>query len=114
MVSGFTGKTSAFALFNLQDRGSMFVGPGEDVYEGMVVGVSKKDAMTVNPLKEKKLTNMRSSGADDAINLTPPIDMTLERALEYIDDDELVEVTPSFIRVRKKLLTENERKRAKK
>ena len=113
MISGFTGKTKGFALFNLQERGALFVGPGVEVYEGMVIGASAKDNMVVNPIKEKQLTNMRSSGADEAINLTPPLDMTLERALEYIESDEYVEVTPESTRIRKKFLTENERKRNK-
>ncbi|MBU0614417.1 translational GTPase TypA [Patescibacteria group bacterium] len=111
MISGFSGKTAAYALDNLQTRGSLFIGAGIDIYEGMVIGTSSKESMTVNPTKGKHLTNMRSSGADDAINLTPPIDMTLERALEYIEEDEYVEVTPESIRIRKKWLTENERKR---
>lgn len=112
MISGFAGKTLAFSLNNLQDRGSLFVGAGEEVYEGMVIGASAKESMVVNPTKGKQLTNMRSSGADAAINLTPPIDMNLERALEYIDSDEYVEVTPEHIRIRKKFLTEHERKKA--
>ena len=112
MISGFPGKTLAFSLDNLQSRGTLFVGPGEEVYEGMVIGTSAKDSMVVNPTKGKQLTNMRSSGADDAISLTPPVDMNLERALEYIDDDEYVEVTPKTIRVRKKHLQEHARKRA--
>lgn len=112
LISGVSGKTLAFALNNLQQRGTLFVGPGEDIYEGQVIGMSSKDTMTVNPTKGKQLTNMRSSGADDAINLTPPLDMNLERALEYIEADEYVEATPNHIRIRKKHLTENERKRA--
>jgi GTP-binding protein len=112
IISGFTGVTTAYALNMLQDRGPLFVGPGVDVYEGMVVGASMKESMTVNPIREKKLTNMRSAGADDLVKLTPPVDMNLERALEYIDDDEYVEVTPVSVRVRKKFLTENDRKRA--
>lgn len=112
MISGFTGKTLAFALNNLQERGTLFVGPAVEVYEGMVVGASAKDNMVVNPIKGKQLTNMRASGSDEAINLTPPLDMNLERALEYIDDDEYVEITPQSIRIRKKYLTENDRKRA--
>ena len=113
MISGFTGKAMGFALFNLQNRGTLFIGAGAEVYEGQVIGISSKDNMVVNPIKEKKLTNMRSSGADEAINLTPPLDMTLERALEYIESDEYVEVTPENIRIRKKFLSENERKRNK-
>jgi len=111
MISGVTGKTLGFSLANLQQRGSLFVGPATEVYEGMVIGTSSKESMTVNPTKGKQLTNMRSSGADDAINLTTPLDMNLERALEYIVDDEYVEVTPQSVRIRKKWLTETERKR---
>lgn len=111
MISGVTGKALAYALFNLQDRGTLFIPANVEVYEGMVIGASAKETMTVNPTKGKQLTNMRSSGADEAINLTPPVDMTLERALEYIDEDEYVEVTPENVRIRKKFLTENERKR---
>jgi GTP-binding protein len=113
LISGFTGETVAFGLNNLQQRGTLFVTSGVSVYEGMVIGLSAKGNMVVNPLKAKQLTNMRSSGADDAINLTPPMDMTLERALEFIDKDEYVEVTPDNIRIRKIFLTENERKRNK-
>jgi GTP-binding protein len=111
IISMENGKASAYALFNIQERGVLFIGPGEEVYEGMVVGSSMRDEMVVNPIKGKKLTNMRSSGADDAINLAPPLDLNLERALEYIDDDEYVEVTPKSIRVRKQYLKEHERKR---
>ncbi len=111
MISGFSGTALAYALNNLQERGSLFIGPGEEVYEGMVIGASAKDSMVVNPIKGKHLTNMRSSGADEAISLTPPIDMILERALEYIEDDEYVEVTPKNIRIRKKYLTEVDRRR---
>ncbi len=113
MISGFTGKTSAYSLFTLQDRGALFVGAPVEVYEGMVIGTSMKGNLTVNPTKEKHLTNMRSSGADDALSLTPPLDMGLERALEFIDSDEYVEVTPKTIRIRKKFLKEFERKRTK-
>ncbi len=109
LISGFTGKTLGFSLNNLQQRGALFVGPAEEVYEGQVVGTSSKGTMT--PTKGKNLTNMRSSGADDAVNLTPPIDMNLERALEYIEDDEYVEVTPENVRIRKIFLTEHMRKR---
>ncbi len=111
MISGFTGTTLAFSLANLQERGTLFVGPSTDVYEGMVVGASAKESMVVNPIKGKHLTNMRSSGSDDALNLTPHLDMTLERALEYIEEDEFVEVTPKSVRIRKRYLTEVERKR---
>jgi GTP-binding protein len=111
IISMADGKAAAFALFSIQDRGTLFIGPGEEIYEGMVVGASMRDTMTVNPVKGKKLTNMRSSGADEAIALTPPLDMNLERALEFINDDEYVEVTPKSLRIRKKWLKEHERKR---
>ncbi len=111
IISMADGKATGFALYGIQDRGVLFIGPGTEVYEGMVVGASMRDTMVVNPVKGKKLTNMRSSGADDAIALAPPLDMTLERALEYIDDDEYVEATPKSIRIRKKWLKEHERKR---
>ncbi len=115
MISMATGETVAFALWNLQDRGQLFVLPQMKVYEGMIIGESaKSDDMAVNPLKEKKLTNVRASGTDEAIVLTPITPMTLEQALEYIGNDELVEVTPQNIRLRKKLLNENDRKRASK
>ncbi len=114
MISMGGGKTVAFGLWGLQDRGKLFVVPGVDVYEGMIVGESaKNEDMIVNATKEKKLTNMRASGSDEAINLTPVNQMTLEQALEYIADDELVEITPKNIRLRKKLLKEHERKRQK-
>lgn len=111
IVSMADGKTTAFALYGIQDRGVLFIGPGTETYEGMVIGASMRDTMVVNPIKGKKLTNMRSSGADDAIALAPPVDMTLERALEYINEDEYVEATPKSIRIRKKWLKEHERKR---
>jgi GTP-binding protein len=111
LISGFDGNTSAYALDTLQQRGPLFVGAGTPVYEGMIIGISMKEDLTVNPIKEKKQTNIRSAGADMSIKLTPPLEMTLERALEYIDNDELVEVTPESIRVRKKHLKEHERKR---
>ncbi len=111
MISGFDGVTTAYSLDNLQDRGPLFVGPGVEIYEGMVIGMSMKDNMTVNAIKGKKLTNMRASGSDDTIKLTPPIEMTLERALEYIDEDELAEITPTSVRIRKKYLKEHERKK---
>jgi len=113
LISNGKGKVLGFALFNLQERGRMFVSPGEIVYEGMLVGIhSRNNDLVVNPLKAKQLTNVRASGTDEAILLTPPIRMTLEQALEFIDDDELVEVTPHSIRLRKKMLLEIERKRA--
>ncbi|MCP4409037.1 MAG: translational GTPase TypA [Gammaproteobacteria bacterium] len=113
LVSKSMGKTLGFALFNLQERGAMFIGPGEEVYEGMIVGAhSRENDLVVNPLKAKKLTNMRAAGTDENILLTPPVRFSLEQALEFIDGDELVEVTPSAIRLRKKMLAELERKRA--
>jgi len=113
LVSNGKGNAVGFSLFNLQDRGRMFLDHGDEVYEGMVVGIhSRSNDLVVNVLKGKQLTNVRASGTDEAISLVPPIKQTLEQALEFIDDDELVEVTPHYIRIRKKLLTENERKRA--
>lgn len=113
LISNATGKAVGYALFNLQNRGRLLVRPGAEVYEGMVVGVhSRPNDLTVNPLKEKKLTNVRAAGSDENILLTPPLDLSLEQALEFINDDELVEVTPQAIRVRKKLLRESERRRA--
>lgn len=113
LVSMASGKSVGFALNNLQARGRLFVGPNEDIYEGMVVGLhSRGNDLPVNPLKEKQLTNVRAAGTDENIMLTPPVKHSLEAAIEFIEDDELVEVTPSHIRIRKKLLTENERKRA--
>ena len=115
LVSMVAGKVLGYALFTLQERGRLFVSPGAEVYEGMIVGLHSRDNdLVVNPTKAKQLTNVRASGTDEAINLTPPVKHTLEQALEFIEDDELVEVTPESIRLRKKLLTENERKRAKK
>ncbi|MPV86169.1 translational GTPase TypA [Ostreibacterium oceani] len=112
LVSMVQGKVLGYALFNLQERGRMIVSPGDEVYEGQIVGIHNRDNdLVVNPLKAKQLTNVRASGSDDNIILTPPIKMTLEQALEFIQDDELVEVTPESIRVRKKFLKENERKR---
>ena len=112
LVSQDSGRAIAYALWKLQERADMFVNPGEDVYEGMIIGENSRDNdMTVNPIREKKLTNIRSAGAEDAILLRPPREMTLESALEYIEADEYVEVTPQVIRLRKTMLTENERKR---
>lgn len=114
-ISGVQGATTAYSLWNLQERGPIFIGPAVDVYEGMIIGEHLKGGdIVVNPTKGKQLTNVRASGSDDAITLVPPRLMTLEQALEYIESDELVEVTPQNIRLRKKYLTENERKRAKK
>ena len=113
MVSMVTGKVLGFALFSLQDRGRMFAVPAQEVYEGQIVGLHSRDNdLVVNPTKAKQLTNVRASGTDEAINLVPAVKHTLEQALEFIEDDELVEVTPLSIRIRKKNLTENDRKRA--
>ena len=113
MVSLVSGQIVAFALDNLQQRGTMFVKPGDDVYQGMIVAENARgDDMVVNPCKEKKLTNMRASGSDKNVLLKPPRELTLELALEYIEDDELVEVTPSKIRLRKKVLSEDGRRRS--
>jgi GTP-binding protein len=113
MVSMVSGKVLGFAVFSLQDRGRMFAVPAQEVYEGQIVGLHSRDNdLTVNPTKAKQLTNVRASGTDEAINLVPAIKHTLEQALEFIEDDELVEVTPLSIRIRKKNLTENDRKRA--
>ena len=112
LVSMVNGKTAAFALFNIQARGRLFLGHAIDVYEGQIVGIhSRSNDLVVNPIKGKQLTNVRASGTDEALTLVPPIKHTLEQALEFIEDDELVEVTPTSIRIRKKLLTEVLRKR---
>lgn len=114
LVSMVKGKTLAYALYSLQDRGRLFLGHAVDIYEGQIVGIhSRANDLVVNPTKAKQLTNVRAAGTDEALTLTPPIKHTLEQALEFIEDDELVEVTPESIRLRKKLLMENERKRAK-
>ncbi len=113
LIANGTGKSLGYALFNLQERGRLFIGPGEEVYEGMIVGIHARDNdLVVNTLKGKQLTNVRAAGSDENILLTPPIRLSLEQALDFIDDDELVEVTPAAIRLRKKLLVEHERKRA--
>ena len=113
LISMVNGKVLAYALFSLQERGRLFVDPNVDVYEGQIIGLHSRDNdLTVNPTKAKQLTNVRASGSDENIILTPPIRHTLEQALEFIDDDELVEVTPNFVRLRKKFLKEHERKRA--
>jgi GTP-binding protein len=112
LVSMVNGKTAAFALFNLQSRGRLFLGHAVEVYEGQIVGIHSRDNdLTVNPIKGKQLTNVRASGTDEALTLSPPITHTLEQALEFIEDDELVEVTPVSIRLRKKLLKESDRRR---
>ena len=114
LISMNQGKSVAYAIFNLQKSGKFFLGHGEDIYEGMVVGINTRGKdLVINVMKGKQLTNVRASGTDEAVALTPPITLDLEQALEFIDDDELVEVTPNKIRIRKRLLTENERKRAK-
>ena len=113
LIANANGKALTNALFNLQERGRLFIGHGVEVYEGMVIGIHSRDNdLTVNALKGKQLTNVRASGTDEAQTLVPPVKMSLEQALEFIDEDELVEVTPESIRIRKKLLTENDRKRA--
>jgi GTP-binding protein len=113
LISIGEGKSLGYALFNLQERGRLFIGPGEDLYEGMIIGMHVRDNdLVVNPMKGKQLTNVRAAGSDENIILTTPVKFDLEQALEFIDDDELLEVTPTAIRLRKKLLKENDRKRA--
>jgi GTP-binding protein len=103
----------AYALWKLQDRGRMFVSPGDKLYEGMIIGIHSRDNdLVVNPVKGKQLTNVRASGTDEAVRLVPPIALSLESAIEFIADDELVELTPKTIRIRKRFLNEHERKRA--
>ena len=112
LVSQEQGEAVAYALWNLEDRGRMFVSPGDKVYEGMVIGIHSRDNdLVVNPLKGKKLTNVRASGTDEAVRVTPPVKLTLESAVEFIDDDELVEITPKSLRLRKRYLSETERRR---
>jgi GTP-binding protein len=113
LVSGEDGAAVAYALWKLQDRGRMFVNPGDPLYEGMIIGIHSRDNdLVVNPIKGKQLTNIRASGTDEAVRLVPPIQVTLESAIEFIADDELVEITPKSIRIRKRHLKEHERKRA--
>jgi GTP-binding protein len=113
LVSQDDGAAVAYALWKLQDRGRMFIRPGDALYEGMIIGIHTRDNdLVVNPVREKKLTNVRASGKDEHIDLTPPIELTLEKAVEFISDDELVEITPRSIRLRKRFLKEHERKRA--
>jgi len=113
LISQLDGKAVAYALFNLQERGKLMVGHNDPVYEGMIIGIHSRDNdLTVNPMKGKQLTNVRASGSDDAVILTPPVRLELEQALEFINDDELVEVTPQAVRLRKRHLKEHERKRA--
>jgi len=112
LISMEKGESVAYALWNLEERGRMFIGAQEKVYEGMIIGEhSRENDLEVNPLKGKKLTNVRASGTDEAVRLTPPVEMSLEEAIAYIDDDELVEVTPNAIRLRKRFLDPHERKR---
>lgn len=112
LVSMENGDSVAYALWKLQERGKMFIGAGEKLYEGMIIGINSRDSdMTVNPVKEKKLSNVRASGKDESIDLVPPMKLTLERAIEFIADDELVEITPKSIRLRKRYLKESDRKR---
>ncbi len=113
LISQDHGVAVAYALWKLQDRGRMFVSPGDALYEGMVIGIHSRDNdLIVNPIKGKQLTNVRSSGTDEAVRLVPPVELTLEKAVEFIADDELVEITPKYIRIRKRYLLEHERKRA--
>jgi len=113
MVSMATGKALGFSLANLQERGVLYIGAATEVYEGMVIGnVTKGNEMAVNPIKGKQMSNMRSSGADEAIRLTPPMIITIERGLEVMNEDEYLEVTPVSVRLRKQYLTENERVKA--
>ena len=113
LISQDNGEAVAYALWKLDDRGRMFVSPGEKLYEGMIIGIHSRDNdLVVNPIKGKQLTNVRASGTDEAVRLTPPIKLSLESAVEFIDDDELVEITPQSIRIRKRHLLEHERKRA--
>ncbi|MGE8357667.1 MAG: EF-Tu/IF-2/RF-3 family GTPase, partial [Microvirgula sp.] len=113
LISQENGEAVAYALWNLEDRGRMFVVPGERLYEGMIIGIhSRENDLVVNPIKGKKLTNVRASGTDEAVRLTTPIRLTLEYAVEFIDDDELVEITPQSIRIRKRFLNEQDRKKS--
>jgi GTP-binding protein len=113
LISAEPGEAVAYALWKLQERGRMFVSPGEQLYEGMIIGINSRDNdLVVNPVKTKQLTNVRASGKDEAIMLVPPIQITLESAVEFIADDELVEITPKSIRLRKRHLKEHERRRA--
>ncbi len=113
LVSMASGKALSYSLETLQDRGKLFLSPGDEIYEGQLAGIHARDNdMVVNPTKAKKLDNMRASGKDETVALVPPVRFTLEQALEFIEDDELLEVTPVSIRLRKKLLTESDRKRA--
>jgi GTP-binding protein len=113
LISNGEGEALAYSLFSLQERGRLFIGHGDEVYEGQIIGIHIRDNdLVVNPLKGKKLTNMRAAGKDENLTLSPPIRYTLEQAMEFIDDDELVEVTPSNIRLRKRHLKEQDRRRS--
>jgi GTP-binding protein len=113
LISAEHGEAVAYALWKLQDRGRMFAVPGDRLYEGMIIGIHSRDNdLVVNPIKGKQLTNVRSSGTDEAVRLVPAVEVTLESAVEFIDDDELVEITPKSIRMRKRHLIEHERRRA--
>jgi GTP-binding protein len=113
LISQDDGEAVAYALWKLQDRGRMFVNPGEKLYEGMIIGIhSRENDLVVNPIKGKQLTNVRASGTDEAVRLVPPVQLSLESAIEFIADDELVELTPKSIRLRKRYLKEHERKKA--
>src|SRR6185312_12595121 len=115
LLSNASGEAVAYAMFNLEDRGPMIIDPGEKVYQGMIIGIHSRDNdLEVNVLKGKQLTNIRAAGKDEAVKLTPPIRMTLDRALSWIQDDELMEVTPKTIRLRKLYLDPNDRKRQEK
>jgi len=115
LIASETGSVTAYALAGLESRGRFFIGPGVEVYEGMIVGRAGDDQdVTINVVRAKKLTNMRASGSDENVRLAPPEELSLERAIEFIEDDELVEVTPKSIRVRKRLLHETERLRKRK
>ena len=112
LISSEQGESTAYALFSLEDRGPLFIGAGEKIYTGMVIGEhTRGNDLDVNPLRAKKLTNIRAAGKDDNLLLTPPVRMTLERAIAYVADDELVEITPKAIRLRKRFLDANDRKR---
>jgi GTP-binding protein len=113
LISQDDGEAVAYALWKLQDRGRMFVTPGEKLYEGMIIGIhSRENDLVVNPIKGKQLTNVRASGTDEAVRLVPAVQLSLESAIEFIADDELVELTPKSIRLRKRHLKEHERKKA--
>ena len=114
MISMVNGKALGYALWGLQERGALYIGPGAEVYAGMVIGnTSKGEEMYANPTKGKQLTNMRASGSDEAINLTPPFELTIERGIEIMAEDEYLEITPKAVRLRKQYLTKTERDKAR-